>query len=182
MLLCLVLSACYEVNKEVITRDVASAVPGLEGKFNGGYIFAFDLTRDEHIWIERENAFICSPDRRKCFSKVLDRYTVKRFRAVPLRDNIWIFQFPHPTRTGSYRIEFYRVFPRHQTIGLVVPQFKNKKEHAAHASRFGVRMMANRATDPYDDYYPRLSGKRGDILAFLLSLRSRKFVSGQGGE
>jgi hypothetical protein len=74
-----------------------------------------------------------------------------------------------------FRIAFIRFDRERRELPLILPVFKDKKEALALMSRFGVRMVTNRRKEPDSEWFPRLLGKRANILAFLLALREFRF-------
>ena len=155
-LLCLALSACYQVDQQIITPDIATVVPGLEGtlrsKKGDEITFTFDRTRNEYVWRQAK------PD---------GRTEEGRVRAVPLRDDIWVFQLPRGKKPGWYLVVFYRFDRQRRQLDLVVPDRK-VEDLERFASRFGVRFSER----------GRLEGKRADILDFLLAHRHMPFRRG----
>ncbi len=161
--LCLALSACYQVDQEIITPGIATEVPGLEGTLVvpglDEFTSAFDGTRNEYVWHQAK------PD---------GRTEEGRVRAVLLRDDMWVFQLPDDKKPSSYTVVFLRFDRQRRQLDLAVPD-REVEDLERFASRFGVHVLEQPFPHP-----PKLVGKRADILDFLLVHRDMPFVTAHG--
>ena len=147
------LASCYQSKQAIVTRDVSSKVPGLDGEVQTGKTFVsrfrYDASRRDYGWVTVKQGRIAKAG---------------RFRAFPIDRDLWLFQFREKGSRPIHMLVFYRFDRGRRRLQVMLPG-RTFEELRRFAERFGVAMDDDR----------RLTGSVGNIRRFLKAHRSIPF-------
>ena len=149
------LAGCYQTGQAVITRENSARIPGLAGQVRTGEklvsVFRHDPVAKDYHWQTIKQGRVAKSG---------------RLRALSIRDDVWLLQFREAKSRPVYMLVFYRFSPAERRLQVLLPDRKVGQLKTM-AGRFGVMMDENH----------RLSGRRQDILRFLMAHGSLPFVA-----